>query len=59
VRVARLVGEGLTNPQVGERLFISPRTVQSHLSHIFDKLGISTRAELAAQISRLDHEPSA
>jgi DNA-binding CsgD family transcriptional regulator len=53
--VVRLVAEGLTNPQVGERLFISRRTVQTHLAHIFAKLGISTRHELtklAAQRAR-------
>jgi DNA-binding CsgD family transcriptional regulator len=49
-RVARLVAEGLTNPQIGERLFVSRRTVQSHLSSIFSKLGVTTRAELAALV---------
>jgi DNA-binding NarL/FixJ family response regulator len=44
-----LVVEGLTNPQIGERLYVSPRTVQTHLAHIFAKLGISTRTQLAAQ----------
>ena len=44
-----LVAEGLTNPQIGERLYVSPRTVQTHLAHIFAKLGVSTRAQLAAQ----------
>jgi len=48
-RVVDLVLEGLTNPQIGERLYVSPRTVQTHLAHIFAKLGISTRAQLAAQ----------
>ena len=48
-RVVDLVVEGLTNPQIGERLYVSPRTVQTHLTHIFAKLGISTRAQLAAQ----------
>lgn len=52
VRVVQLVVEGLTNPQIGERLFISRRTVQAHLSHIFAKLGVSSRAELAAQAAR-------
>ena len=47
-RVVDLVAEGLTNPQIGERLYVSPRTVQTHLAHIFAKLGISTRAQLAA-----------
>ena len=48
LQVVELVAEGLTNPQIGQRLFISPRTVQSHLYHTFAKLGVSTRAELAA-----------
>jgi DNA-binding NarL/FixJ family response regulator len=42
-----LAVEGLTNPQIGERLFVSRRTVQTHLSHIFAKLGIASRVELA------------
>jgi len=54
LRVVQLVAEGLTNPQIGERLFISPRTVQAHLSHVFAKLAISSRAELAAQAARRD-----
>ena len=52
LKVIELVAEGLTNPQIGERMFISRGTVKVHLSHIFAKLGTSTRAELAAQASR-------
>ncbi len=52
LRVVQLVAEGLTNPQIGERLFISRRTVQAHLSHVFAKLGVASRAELAAQAAR-------
>jgi predicted ATPase/DNA-binding CsgD family transcriptional regulator len=52
LRVVDLVAEGLTNPQIGERMFISRGTVKVHLSHIFAKLGTSTRAELAAQATR-------
>ena len=52
IRVVELVAEGLTNPQVGERMFISRGTVKVHLSHIFAKLGTSTRAELAAEATR-------
>jgi DNA-binding CsgD family transcriptional regulator/tetratricopeptide (TPR) repeat protein len=47
--VAALVADGLTNPQIGERLFISRRTVQAHLAHVFAKLSISSRTQLAAQ----------
>ncbi len=50
--VAGLVAEGLSNPQIGERLYVSRRTVQTHLAHIFVKLDISSRAQLAAQAVR-------
>jgi predicted ATPase/class 3 adenylate cyclase/DNA-binding CsgD family transcriptional regulator len=52
LRVVELVAEGLTNPQIGERMFISRGTVKVHLSHIFAKLGTATRAELAAEATR-------
>ena len=45
--VAQLVAEGLTNREVAERLFVSPHTVNSHLRHVFSKLGINSRVELA------------
>jgi DNA-binding CsgD family transcriptional regulator/tetratricopeptide (TPR) repeat protein len=45
--VARLVADGLTNREVAERLFVSPHTVNSHLRHVFAKLGINSRVELA------------
>jgi DNA-binding CsgD family transcriptional regulator len=47
--VVALVADGLSNPQIGERLFISRRTVQAHLVHVFAKLSISSRTQLAAQ----------
>lgn len=50
--VAKAVAEGLTNSQIAEKLFISPGTVRAHLSHIFPKLSISSRAELAAETIR-------
>jgi DNA-binding CsgD family transcriptional regulator len=45
--VVSLVGRGATNREVAERLFLSPYTVSSHLRHVFTKLGIRSRAELA------------
>ena len=50
--VAALVADGLSNPQIGERLYISRRTVQTHVAHIFMKLGVSSRAQLAAEVIR-------
>lgn len=45
--VVRLVSEGYTNAEIGARLFISSRTVQTHLSHVFDKVGVRSRRDLA------------
>ncbi|MGH9273477.1 MAG: helix-turn-helix domain-containing protein [Acidimicrobiales bacterium] len=45
-RVVELLCSGLTNRQVGERLFTSTRTVDTHVTHVFRKLGISSRVEL-------------
>jgi non-specific serine/threonine protein kinase len=50
--VVTLVAEGLTNPQIAERLLMGRATVKSHLEHVFTKLDIHTRAELAAEVAR-------
>jgi DNA-binding CsgD family transcriptional regulator len=50
--VAGLVVEGLTNREIGARLHVSPYTVDAHLRHIYTKLGISSRVELAARTLR-------
>jgi len=50
--VVDLVAEGLSNPQIGQRLYVSRRTVQTHLAHVFAKLDIASRAQLAAEAAR-------
>lgn len=50
--VAALAAQGLTNPQIAAQLVVSPRTVQSHTSHIYAKLGISSRVQLAALVTQ-------
>lgn len=54
--VAELVAEGLTNREVAEQLFVSPHTVNSHLRHVFAKLGINSRLELARLVR--EHQPA-
>jgi DNA-binding CsgD family transcriptional regulator len=46
-RIAELVREGMTNREIGTRLFVSPRTVQTHVSHILQKTGLRSRVEIA------------
>ena len=52
--VARLVAQGLSNKEIGARLFISERTVDSHVRNILNKLGFSSRAQIAGWISAPD-----
>jgi DNA-binding CsgD family transcriptional regulator len=51
-QVVALVAEGLTNPQIAERMLIARSTVKTHLDHVFAKLGIASRSELAARAAR-------
>ncbi len=52
--VVRLVREGLACNDIATRLFISARTVRSHLTHVHNKLGISSRVQLAQEAARHD-----
>jgi DNA-binding CsgD family transcriptional regulator len=52
LKVVRLVAERLTNPEIAERMFISRRTVQTHVSHALAKLGVASRRDLAAEAAR-------
>jgi DNA-binding CsgD family transcriptional regulator len=52
LEVVRLAAAGLTNPAIGQRLFISRGTVKTHLLHVFAKLDVHTRTELAAAAIR-------
>ncbi len=51
--IARLVAEGLTNREIGERLQVSPRTVASHLHRTFPKLGVTSRTQVARALAEL------
>lgn len=48
--VAALAGEGLTDAEIAAQLYLSPRTVQKHLQHVFDKLGVRTRSAAAQRV---------
>jgi predicted ATPase/class 3 adenylate cyclase/DNA-binding CsgD family transcriptional regulator len=53
IDVVRLVGKGLANKDIATRLFVSPRTVQTHLTHVYTKLGITSRVQLAQAAASL------
>jgi non-specific serine/threonine protein kinase len=57
--VAALVARGFTNRQMAETLLVAPRTIETHLEHIFAKLGVQTRAEVAAWAARQEVEATA
>lgn len=52
LRIAQLAAAGMTNKEIGQRLYLSHRTVGSHLNSMFPKLGISARSELRGGLDR-------
>ena len=54
LQVARFVAEGMSNKEVAEQMFLSPRTIDAHLRNVFAKLGVTSRARLARLPLRLD-----
>jgi DNA-binding CsgD family transcriptional regulator len=52
LQIARMAAQGLSNREIGQQLFLSPRTIGSHLYRIFPKLDITSRNQLAAMLSR-------
>ncbi|PYG02174.1 regulatory protein, luxR family [Georgenia satyanarayanai] len=55
--IAALAAQGLTNREIGARLYLSPRTVGSHLYHLFPKLGVTSRAQLGQVMPSVDRRP--
>jgi DNA-binding CsgD family transcriptional regulator len=51
-QVVQLLSEGLANNDIATRLFVSPRTVQTHLTHVYTKLGLSSRVQLVQEAAR-------
>ncbi len=50
--VVKLVAEGFGNKDIADRMFISPRTVQTHLTHVYAKLGLESRIQLVQEAGR-------
>jgi len=54
-KVLALIGEGLTNRQIGERMFLAEKTIKNYVSNILTKMGMERRTQAAAFVARLDN----
>lgn len=57
-RVLELIGEGLTNRQIGERMHLAEKTVKNYVSHLLSKLGLERRTQAAVLATKLQSEPT-
>jgi DNA-binding NarL/FixJ family response regulator len=58
LQIAQMAAQGLSNREIGQRLYLSHRTVGSHLYRIYPKLGLTSRTELAPVLSATERVPS-
>jgi DNA-binding NarL/FixJ family response regulator len=52
VEIAELVAQGLSNKEIATRVFLSERTIETHVSNILDKLGVNSRVEISSWVAR-------
>ena len=59
LQIARLIVDRRTNPQIAAELFLSPKTIETHVRNLFHKLGVSSRVDVARAVERADRDAQA